>query len=129
MTPLSHPASHATASLRARRLCVGLLAALVTPVLLATFPIPTLAQEADGEALLRKNCASCHAVGPADQSPMSKAPPFRDLYARLAPKELETVILQGAVSHYPGMPQIEFSLSDTEAIMAYLERMASEAKR
>lgn len=129
MIPLCYPNSRATASPCAGKLRTGLLLALVMPVLLAAFQTPTCAQEHDGEALLRRNCGACHAVGPANQSPMPKAPAFRDLYARLAPKELETVILQGAVSHYPGMPQIEFSLSDTQAIMSYLARMAGDVKR
>ena len=58
---------------------------------------------------------------------MKRAPAFRNIYKRYPEKELETVILQGAVSHYRDMPQIQFSLEDVSAIMAYLASLDAKS--
>ncbi len=84
-------------------------------------PPSSFAKPLGGEVLLSKSCGRCHAVGKTGKSPMKKAPPFREIASRYAPKELETVIMQGAVSHYPAMPQIQFSPEDAAAIVSYLD--------
>ncbi|MFM1817076.1 MAG: cystathionine beta-lyase [Pseudomonadota bacterium] len=95
-------------------LCAGI--ALATP--------PAAAEVANGRKLLVDNCGRCHAVEAEGASPMRNAPPFRDIYAGRATRELAAVILQGAVSHEPTMPQIEFSLVEVDAIIAYLQSIS-----
>ena len=105
-----------------------LVASMVLMGLLAWSTSGASAQAADGARLLAQNCGRCHATAASDSSRLVAAPPFRDIYRRYAVKELETMILQGAVSHYEKMPQIEFSLSDVAAIMDYLGALDARRK-
>ncbi len=79
---------------------------------------------ARGQALLRDNCARCHAIESSGDSPMQAAPPMREIYARFAPRELQAELSEGMVSHYSQMPQIEFASEDVDAILAYLYQLS-----
>jgi mono/diheme cytochrome c family protein len=81
--------------------------------------------EARGKAILQEKCGRCHAVEGDRESPLTAAPPMRDIYVRFAPRELEQELLQGMVSKHKAMPQIEFSHEDVAAIMAYLYALAA----
>jgi mono/diheme cytochrome c family protein len=79
---------------------------------------------ARGRALLQDNCARCHAIESRGASPMTAAPPMREIYARFAPRELQAELSEGMVSHYSKMPQIEFASEDVDAILAYLYQLS-----
>jgi len=74
---------------------------------------------ADGEALVRQNCASCHAVTEKDASPNPRAIPFRFL-GRLYPIEhLEEALAEGImVSHE--MPEFVLEAEQVTALIQYL---------
>lgn len=74
---------------------------------------------ADGEALVRQNCASCHAVTQEDASPNPRAIPFRFL-GRLYPIEhLEEALAEGImVSHE--MPEFVLEPEQVTALIQYL---------
>jgi len=74
-----------------------------------------------GRELVQDNCAPCHAVGPADESPLAAAPPFRILGQRYPLTDLEEALAEGIVTAHPEMPQFEFEPEDVGAIIAYLE--------
>jgi hypothetical protein len=42
--------------------------------------------EVRGKAILQEKCDRCHAIEAVGESPLSKAPPMRDIYARFNPK-------------------------------------------
>lgn len=75
---------------------------------------------ADGEALVRQNCASCHAVAQEDASPNPRAIPFRFL-ERLYPIEhLEEALAEGImVSHE--MPEFVLEAEQVTALIQYLK--------
>ncbi len=74
---------------------------------------------ADGEELVRQNCASCHAVTQEDASPNPRAIPFRFL-GRLYPIEhLEEALAEGImVSHE--MPEFVLEAEQVTALIQYL---------
>ena len=74
---------------------------------------------ADGEALVRQNCASCHGVTQEDASPNPRAIPFRFL-GRLYPIEhLEEALAEGImVSHE--MPEFVLEPEQVTALIQYL---------
>ena len=89
--------------------------------------LPAIAQAADtigvkskGKQLLQENCARCHSVERSGKSALSAAPPMRDIYSRLATRELQAELSEGAVSRHKEMPQISFSDEDVYAILTYL---------
>lgn len=86
-------------------------------------PGAALAQDelARGAELLQKNCAKCHAVGRAGESPFKGAPAFRTLGQRYPVEQLEEALGEGIMSGHPAMPEFEFDADDVGAIIAYLK--------
>ncbi len=82
-----------------------------------------------GATLVQTNCASCHAVGPAEDSPMRRAPPFRSLGERYPVRYLEEALAEGIVTAHPDMPAFAFSAEETADIVAYLESLPSAVER
>lgn len=74
----------------------------------------------DGLAVAEANCASCHAIGAAGESPNAKAPIFRALLARYSAETLEMELAEGMrVAHAP-MPQFKFKPEGAAALVGYL---------
>jgi len=73
-----------------------------------------------GEMLVKENCAGCHAVGRADQSPHAGAPPFRMLDRRLDLDTFAERLRNGLTSGHPDMPTLRFTRQDARAVVAYL---------
>jgi mono/diheme cytochrome c family protein len=76
--------------------------------------------ETRGKLILQEKCGRCHAIEAVGESPLNKAPPMRDIYARFNPRELQAELSEGKVSKHKEMPQIDFSDEDVHAILAYL---------
>lgn len=75
----------------------------------------------DGLAIAEANCASCHAIGEAGESPNPKAPLFRALLSRYRADMLETELAEGMrVAHEP-MPQFMFEPNAAAALVAYIK--------
>jgi cytochrome c len=75
---------------------------------------------ARGQALVTKQCASCHAVGRSGASPHETAPAFRTLSQRYKIEALEEALAEGLSSGHPDMPEFVFEADDVGAIIAYL---------
>jgi cytochrome c len=82
---------------------------------------------ARGEALLTKNCASCHAVGKSGVSPHATAPAFRTLSQRYKIEALEEALAEGLSSGHPDMPEFAFETDDVGAIIDYLNAIQEKA--
>jgi cytochrome c len=95
--------------------------------LVAALALTTIGETADGqdlkrgEALLARNCASCHAVGRIGESPQKPAPTFRTLGQRYPIESLEEALGEGIMSGHPDMPEFSFDATDVGAIIAYLK--------
>ena len=73
-----------------------------------------------GEALVKENCARCHAVGKEGDSPHPEAPPFRTLSSKYPIEDLAESLAEGIVSGHPDMPIFVFTPTDVAAIIDYL---------
>jgi len=83
---------------------------------------PASAQDlARGESLLRRHCAACHAIGPADFPVHPTAPAFRVLGQRYAIESLEEALAEGIMTGHAEMPEFQFDADDVGAIIAYLK--------
>ena len=74
-----------------------------------------------GEALLTKNCGSCHAIGRTGDSPHKAAPAFRTLGKRYPIESLEEALGEGIMAGHPDMPEFTFDADEVGAIIAYLK--------
>ena len=103
----------------ARAVVVAALGLVLTAQNAAAAPDhgPDLAR---GEALLKRDCGVCHAVGRSDASPDKTAPPFRVIGRRYPVESLEEALGEGFMSGHPDMPEFTFDADDVGAIIAYL---------
>lgn len=82
--------------------------------------------ELRGFALLRENCARCHAIDETGQSPLAKAPPFRDVVKRYDPANLEEALAEGIVTGHNEMPEFAFTPDQITDIIAYLDSLRDQ---
>jgi len=100
-----------------------MLVALVCGCLLAK---ATEAQEARvqrGYMFAEANCASCHAIGRAGESPLQSAPPFRTLHLRYPVENLAEALAEGIVTAHPAMPQFRLEMAQIGDLIAYLQSL------
>jgi mono/diheme cytochrome c family protein len=78
-----------------------------------------------GEAIVKANCAECHAVTRTGDSPNAKAPPFRTLGQRYKLDDLQEALAEGIVVGHGGadMPHFVFEPTEIDDIIAYLKQI------
>ena len=76
-----------------------------------------------GEAMVENLCASCHAIGAADESAHPDAPALRDLSSRLNLEDLRGPFSEGIVVGHPDMPEWVFEPHHIDALIYYLESL------
>ena len=82
-----------------------------------------------GLLFAQKNCAVCHAIGPAGDSPNPRSPPFREIAHKYPPRDLEEALGEGiVVSHDMPMPQFELDPGDIEDLITYLEKLRQKTR-
>jgi cytochrome c len=59
-----------------------------------------------GRKFAETTCAPCHSIGKSGQSPLPKAPPFRELHQRYPLEDLEESLAEGIVTGHPSMPLV-----------------------
>ena len=74
-----------------------------------------------GHDFAEANCARCHAIGPAGDSPLPKAPPFRTLHQRYPVEQLAEALAEGIRTAHPAMPQFELDVAQINDLIAYLK--------
>lgn len=85
---------------------------------------PAAAQDTDhGHALLRENCARCHAIEATGTSPLPGAPAFRTLHERYPLENLEEALAEGIITGHPEMPELAFEPDDIGDIIAYMKSL------
>ena len=94
-------------------------------VVLTVLTGDTLAADADsilpdGASLLEEHCARCRSIAATGNSPLNQAPPLREMYLKYPIQQLESGFAEGMGSRHRGMPQIQFSIEEVDAILDYL---------
>jgi len=106
-----------------------IVAAAAAAVMMSAFVVSparceTLTPQAQkGFALLRANCARCHAIGKTGDSPFKPAPPFRTLHTRYPVESLEESLGEGIITGHPAMPEFHFDPDQVGDIIAYLKSL------
>jgi len=78
-----------------------------------------------GLNFVRANCARCHSTDKVSPSPITIAPPFRELHNRYPVESLEEALGEGIVTGHPMMPQFRLDpgqITDLIAFFKSLER-------
>lgn len=74
----------------------------------------------DGRQIAERNCAVCHAIGPAGESPNPDAPPLRTVLADFDIEALAIDFREHIALGNDVMPEFDFGPLGTDALMAYL---------
>jgi cytochrome c len=81
---------------------------------------------AAGKKLLEDNCSRCHAIGVTGDSPLAKAPPFREVVTRYPPESLGEALVEGIVTGHNEMPEFVFEADQAAEIIAYLDSLKAK---
>src|SRR5262245_49199173 len=108
-----------------RNACLANLVAVVLTL------APSIAKSEDvlspaaqrGLTIVRANCARCHAIGKAGDSPLPIPPPFRTLPAPYPVEDLHEPLAEGIVTGHPTMPEFRFDPGQVGDILAYLKSL------
>lgn len=76
-----------------------------------------------GQEIVQTYCADCHAVGKTDTSPLSLAPPLRNLHKRYPVEHLEEAFAEGIYTGHPEMPQFQFEPDQINDLIAFLKSL------
>jgi len=97
---------------------LAMMFALGTAAALAQTGSPTR-----GEALVRDNCATCHAIGRTGPSATAGAIPFRDLHRRYPVEQLAEALAEGISTGHEAMPEFQLEEAQIEDVIAYLRTL------
>lgn len=86
-------------------------------------------EEQRGAAYAQANCASCHGIRRAGESPLRAAPPFRSLGLRYPISDLGEAFAEGIVTAHPTMPTFEMTPAQNADLIAYLESIQEHNSR
>jgi mono/diheme cytochrome c family protein len=81
---------------------------------------------AAGRKLVEDNCSRCHAIGVTGDSPLAKAPPFREVVTRYPPESLGEALVEGIVTGHNEMPEFVFTADQASEIIAYLDSLVAK---
>ena len=101
----------------------GVSAALATALLTSTAVQAQDAAVQRGHAFAQANCARCHAIGPAGDSPLPKAPPFRELHQRYPVENLAEAFAEGIRTAHRAMPEFELDQQQIGNLIAFLKSL------
>ena len=74
-----------------------------------------------GLTLATANCARCHSVDKVTASPLTLAPPFRELHNRYPVESLEEALGEGIVTGHPNMPEFRLDPGQVGDLISYLK--------
>lgn len=79
-----------------------------------------------GAEFAQTNCSSCHALVFGDLSPLSAAPPLREISRRYPVEQLGEAFAEGFVSTHSTMPEFVLDAGQNRDLLAYLASIQTE---
>ncbi len=76
-----------------------------------------------GLTLAQEWCAKCHAIGLYGDSPLTIAPPFRELHKRYDVEDLAESLAEGILVGHPTMPAFRFDPDQIDNLIAFLKTL------
>ena len=98
----------------------ALLAALFP---LAHSPAPASELTNQGQELAQRLCASCHAIGRSERSPIPVAPAFRRIEPRVDLEQMLERLQNGLIAGHPEMPVFILRDDEARALVAYMKSL------
>ncbi len=83
---------------------------------------------AEGKRLSEINCARCHNIEATGESPLTDAPPFREVAQNYDRVEMIDSFMEGLAVRHPLMPDWEVTEPQAEALTAFVMSLGAGAK-
>lgn len=101
---------------------------------LVAVTLPALAAEdpklvAEGKRLAEINCTRCHNIEAQGESPLTDAPPFREISKNYDRFELIDGFMEGLAVRHPLMPDWDVTETQAEALASFVMSLGSGAKQ
>lgn len=98
---------------------------VLAALLLATAPAyaQTSPEAQRGIVLARTHCAQCHSIDKVGPSPLSVAPPLRDIHKMYPVEDLEEALAEGISTGHPSMPEYRFEPDQIQNLIAFLKSL------
>lgn len=97
---------------------IGLWLSVTAPVAAQTPP-----DVQRGRVFVKTHCAQCHSIDKVGPSPLSIAPPLRDLHRRYPVENLEEAFAEGISTGHPSMPQFRLDPYEIHDLIAFLKSL------
>lgn len=106
---------------------------ILTFLALSLAATPALAQDeaaqiAEGKRLAEINCMRCHNIEATGESPLTDAPPFREIASNYDKMELVDGFMEGLAVRHPLMPDWEVTEPQAEELAAFVLSLGTGAK-
>ena len=75
-----------------------------------------------GFVFVNTHCSQCHAIDRISPSPLSIAPPLRDLHKRYQVDSLQEAFAEGTTGH-PSMPEFRLDPGQISDVIAFLKSL------
>lgn len=76
-----------------------------------------------GLVFVQTHCAQCHAIGKIGASPLTIAPPFRELHLRYPVDSLQEALAEGITTGHPSMPEFRLDPGQINSVISYLKTL------
>ena len=93
---------------------------ILLPVVAAAQSSPEVQR---GLTLARTHCVRCHSIDKVSPSPLTIAPPFRDLHKRYKVEDLAEALAEGIVTGHPTMPEFRFPPDQINDFITFLNSL------
>jgi len=81
-----------------------------------------------GQDIAQRLCATCHAIGSAERSPLPIAPAFRHIEPRVDLSEMTLKLQEGIIGGHPEMPVFKLTEPEARALVAYMRSIQQDRK-
>ena len=108
---------------RTERIMRKFLACLAATLALTNAALAISPAEQRGKNFVVTNCSRCHAVDKVSPSPLTIAPPFRDLHKKYPIESLQESLAEGIVTGHPSMPQFRLEPDQINDVLSYLKTL------
>ncbi|MFZ5673302.1 MAG: c-type cytochrome [Pseudomonadota bacterium] len=79
--------------------------------------------EERGRVIAEANCARCHNIAAAGDSPFPPAPPFRIIARMYRASDLEEAFVEGIVVGHPAMPEFTMTATQAAALSTFIDSL------
>lgn len=82
-----------------------------------------------GRDIAQQLCATCHAIGSAERSPLPTAPAFRHIEPRVDLNEMTQKLQEGLIGGHPEMPVFKLNEPQARALVAYMRSIQRDSRK